>query len=663
MFINRSGMSPFRASFFAIVLISIFSIIPTVAEAQMKEGDKAFAVESYYTAIDAYKKAIRSKEKRALATFKVAECYRLMNDNKLAESWYARAIKAGYEEAEVNLNYAAVLRGMEKYDDAIEQYNIYLGLNPSDQRAKWLLESCKLAKTWMNTPSRYEVNNMRVFNSRQSDYALALYKNNGVIVSSTREDATGKKVYGRIGEDYSDLFESYVDRRGKWSKLKVIEGGVNSSFNEGTATINRTGTMMFFTRCSSKTGECKIYSARKMGLKWSDAEPLELFGDTVNVGQPSLSRDQKKLFFVADNAEGGHGGKDIWFINKGRGDSWDEPINLGPDVNTEFDEMFPYIHENGTTLYFASDGHPGMGGLDIFMAEGGGTEWSQPENMKFPINSGADDFAFIANSRKDKGFLSTNRPGGRGSDDIWQWVLTPLQFNLSGMVYDDSTRRPLSGAEVKLIMEDSTYIEAITDNKGMYTFKLREDLAYRIEVTRKEYFAEDTSVSTKGFEDSKDFVINIPLKIVPIEEIVLKDILYDFDSDKLKPISKVSLDELVAILKKSENLRIAINSHTDSRGSDDYNLELSQRRAQSVVNYLIANGIDSARLEAVGLGETQLLNQCANGVKCSEEEHQLNRRTTFKVISTDFKGIIKYRRVTGEEEEEEDQIFTDPNQE
>jgi peptidoglycan-associated lipoprotein len=552
---------------------------------------------------------------------------------------------------------------MEKYDDAIEQYNTYLGLNPGDQRAKWLLESCKLAKTWMNTPSRYEINNMRTFNSRQSDYGLALYKNNGVIVSSTREDATGKKVYGRIGEDYSDLFESYVDRRGKWSKLKVIEGGVNTVFNEGTASVNRTGTIMFFTRCSSKTGECKIYSARKMGLKWSDAEPLVLFGDTVNVGQPSLSKDQKKLFFVADNAEGGYGGKDIWFVNKSRGDAWDEPINLGPDINTEFDEMFPYIHENGTTLYFASDGHPGMGGLDIFMAEGGGTEWSQPENMKYPINSGADDFAFIANTKKDKGFLSTNRPGGRGSDDIWQWVLTPLQFNLSGMVYDDSTRRPLSGAEVKLIMEDSTYIEAITDNKGMYTFRLREDLAYRIEVTRKEYFGEDTSLSTKGLEDSKDFVINIPLKLVPIEEIVLKDILYDFDSDKLKPISKVSLDELVAILKKSENLRIAINSHTDSRGSDEYNLELSQRRAQSVVNYLIENGIDSARLEAVGFGETQLLNQCANGVKCSEEEHQLNRRTTFKVISTDFKGIIKYRRVTGEEEEEADQIFTDPNQE
>jgi outer membrane protein OmpA-like peptidoglycan-associated protein len=304
-----------------------------------------------------------------------------------------------------------------------------------------------------------------------------------------------------------------------------------------------------------------------------------------------------------------------------------------------------------------------MGGLDVFYTEGEGTEWGKPENMKYPINSGADDFAFVANARRDKGFLSSNRPGGRGGDDIWQWVLTPLVFNLSGMVYDDSTRRPLSGAEVKLIMPDSTYMDAITDNRGNYTFKLREDMNYRIEVTRREYFAEDTVVSTKKMEVSKDFVINIPLKLVPIEEITLQDILYDFASDKLTPASKENLKVLVAMMKKSENLIIAINSHTDSRGSDDYNLDLSQRRAQSVVNHLIENGIDSARLVAKGYGETQLLNRCSNGVNCSDAEHQLNRRTTFKVISSDFKGIIKYRRVTGEETQEGDEIFTDPNKE
>lgn len=653
----------FKSISLSIVIFGFLALSPLPSLAQMSSGDKAFVLENYYLAIDSYKKAIKSKEKKALATFKVAECYRLMNDNKLAESWYARAIKAGYVEPELYINYAGVLRGMEKYDDAIEQYNAYLGLNPTDSRAKWLMESCKLAKTWMNTSSRYEVNNMRVFNSRQSDYALALYKNNGVILSSTREDATGKKVYGRIGEDFSDLFESTVDRRGKWSKLQVIEGEVNSAFNEGTATVNRTGTIMYFTRCSSKTGECKIYMARKAGTKWSQVELVEIFGDTINVGQPSLSKDQKKLFFVADNAEGGLGGKDIWFMNKGRGTTWEAPINLGPSINTEYDEMFPYIHEDDNTLYFASDGHPGMGGLDVFVADGTGTEWEQPVNMKYPINSGADDFGFIANARKDKGFLSTNRPGGRGSDDVWQWVLTPLQFNLSGMVFDDSTRRPLSGAEVKLIMEDSSYIESITDNKGMYTFRLREGLAYLVEVTRKDYFGEDTSLTTKGLEESKDFVINIPLKLVPIEEITLNDILYAFNSDELTPESKQNLRVLIDMMKKSENLIIAINAHTDSRGSDEYNLDLSQRRAQSVVNYLIENGIDSARLQAKGYGETQLLNECSNGVKCSDEEHQLNRRTTFKVLSTDFKGIIKYRRVTGEEEEDTDQIFTDPRKE
>lgn len=647
---------------YSLLLFVFCLLLVGTAKAQISAGDRAFEIESYMVAADAYKKATKSKDNKARATYMVAECYRLANDFKVAESWYARAIKAGYDGGELYLNYANVLRGLEKYDEAIEQYNTYLGINPGDSRVKWLLESCKLAKTWINTPSRYEVNNMRVFNSRQSDYGLNLYKNNGVMVSSTREESTGKKIYGRIGEDFSDIFESYVDRKGKWSKLKILEGDVNTPMNEGTVAANRLGTSMYFTRCSSKTGECRVFMARKQGLKWGNAEMVSIFGDSINVGQPSLSRDQKKLYFVGDNAEGGYGGKDIWFMNRGRTE-WEAPINLGPVVNTGDDEMFPYIHETENVLYFASDGHPGMGGLDVFYSEGEGTEWEKPENMKYPINSGADDFAFVANARRDKGFLSSNRPGGRGSDDIWQWVLTPLVFNLSGMVYDDSTRRPLSGAEVKLIMPDSTYMDAITDNRGNYTFKLREDMNYRIEVTRREYFAEDTVVSTKKMEVSKDFVINIPLKLVPIEEITLQDILYDFNSDKLTPASKENLKVLVSMMKKSENLIIAINSHTDARGSDEYNLELSQRRAQSVVNHLIENGIDSARLVAKGYGETQLLNRCSNGVNCSDAEHQLNRRTTFKVISSDFKGIIKYRRVTGEETQEGDEIFTDPNKE
>ena len=647
---------------YSLLLFVFCLLLGGTAQAQISAGDRAFEIESYMVAADAYKKATKSKDNKARATYMVAECYRLANDFKVAESWYARALKAGYDGGELYLNYAHVLRGLEKYDDAIEQYNTYLGINPGDSRVKWLLESCKLAKTWINTPSRYEVNNMRVFNSRQSDYGLMLYKNNGVLVSSTREDATGKKIYGRIGEDFSDIFESYVDRKGKWSKLKILEGDVNTPMNEGTVASNRLGTIMYFTRCSSKTGECRVYMARKQGLKWGNSELVSIFGDSINVGQPSLSRDQKKLYFVADNAEGGYGGKDIWFMNRGRTE-WEAPINLGPVVNTGDDEMFPYIHETEDILYFASDGHPGMGGLDVFYSEGEGTEWEKPENMKYPINSGADDFGFVANARRDKGFLSSNRPGGRGSDDIWQWVLTPLVFNLSGMVYDDSTRRPLSGAEVKLIMPDSTYMDAITDNRGNYTFKLREDMNYRIEVTRREYFAEDTVVSTKKMEVSKDFVINIPLKLVPIEEITLQDILYDFNSAKLTPTSIENLKVLVAMMKKSENLIIAINSHTDSRGSDESNLDLSQRRAQSVVDHLIANGIDSARLVAKGFGETQLLNRCANGVNCSDAEHQLNRRTTFKVISSDFKGIIKYRRVTGEETQDGDEIFTDPNKE
>lgn len=642
------------------------------AQKELEAGDKLFNLELYFEAVEAYKKPAtktykekeKNKDVKGKASFRIAECYRLANYPKLADSWYDKALKAGFSDPELHIQYARILRMNEKYDLAIEQYNAYLGLMPDDKEAKRALEGCKLAKEWKSTPSRYEVENMKSVNTKYSDYGVSFYKSNGIVFTSTREEATGKKIYGRTGEEFSDLFESYADKKGKFSDVKPLEGEVNSTYNEGASTFNKAGTLAFYTICDSKKGGCRIFMSKKQGTTWSAPETMGLFGDTITIGQPALSGDEKTLYFVATNAPGGLGGRDIWMANLGKGGGKPEaPINLGSSINTPGDEMFPYITKDNT-LYFSSDYHLGMGGLDVFRSEGGGTTWITPENMKAPINSGADDFAFVARPTKDKGFMSSNREGGKGSDDIYIWKLNPLVFNVAGIVFDDSTRNPLANSDIKLLNpDDSTYQSVTTDSKGQYSFKLKENAAYQLLVSRRDYFGNSAEVSTKNQPVSKNFTIDIPLKPVPLEEITLEDILYDLDSDKLRDTSKTKLMKLVGILKTSPNLRIGINSHTDSRGSDEYNLDLSQRRAQSVVNYLIEQGIEKERLTAQGFGETKLLNRCANGVQCTEEEHQINRRTTFKVLSSDFKGIIKYKRVTGQESQDGDEMFNNTGDE
>lgn len=638
-----------RNFFKCTCLIACLFFVSLQVSAQSKEAKaakKLFELESYMEAADMYKKALAKAKDKGDMLFKIGECYRLVNNFKQADSYYGKAIKAGFEDPIGILMYAQVLRKLEKYDEAIAQFNNYLAKKPDDAQAKEWIAASKMAKEWKQEKNRIKVEPLKTFNTINSDYGVALYKNNGVVFSSTREDAAGKALYGRTGDKFTDLFESFIDKNGRWSTPQPITGGINTNIHEGAATINRTGTEMYFTRCSNKDGDCRIFYSRKQGNDWSEAELVSFFNDTITVGHPALSYDGKVLYFVAREAPGGLGGRDIWYSVKS-GKDWGAPVNLGPNINTKEDEMFPYYHRD-STLFFSSLGHMGMGGLDIFSSKGEGKNWTKAENMKWPINSGADDFAYVANPARDKGFLSSNRDGGRGNDDIWQWSITPLVFNVAGVISNETTGALLDSANVKLLMPDSTFIEAITNAKGEYKFELEKETKYGILVNKTDYFGKSSGVSTIGKDQSEDFVVNVALLPIPKEEITLEDILYDLDSANLRSESETSLDKLVKLLQESPNLKIGIYSHTDSRGSDKYNLDLSQRRAQSVVNYLISKGIDTLRLTARGFGETRLLNKCANGVQCTEEEHQINRRTTFKVLSSDFEGKIFYKRVTGE---------------
>ncbi len=650
------------------ISISVFSQKDVTAKA-----DKAFNSGKYYEAIDLYKYSYakaKNKEQKALITFKTAECYRKIQDTRHSEVWYNKAIRKRYPNPIAVLYYADALRSNGKYDEALEQYKKFKELVPSDNRADKGIKSCELSIRWMKNPTRYRVENMQYFNSRQSDYGPAWGKSDykQVIFSSSREGATGNKTSDVTGEYYSDLFKTRVDRKGKWGEPVPLGENVNTEFDEGAPSTNEKANTLYFTSFrEDKEGNmtCKIFVSKKSGIEWGKAEPLTLVADTITVGHPAISPDGLTLLFAAD-MRGGQGGKDIWKVTRtSKTGEWSSPKNMGTDINTPGNEVFPYIHHDGT-LYFSSDGHPGMGALDIFMAtENTDGSW-KIQNMKYPINSPADDFGIIFEKEKERGYLSSNRKGGKGSDDIYQFSLPPIEFKLIGRVLNQKTEDVIAGASVTLIGSDGTNVSKKTENDGTFTFKIGPNADYRIVVKRGGFLNAKGKESTKGLTTSKEFRMDIFMS-PDDSRIDLPGIMYDFGKWNLRPESLVALEELVEILNDNPNITIEIGSHTDYRGSDQANLELSAKRAQSVVDFLITYGIDKERLSSKGYGETMpkeidkatakkydflkegdILTPAFIDALPSEEQreicHQINRRTDFGLTGRDYVPKIKRRR-------------------
>lgn len=409
---------------------------------------------------------------------------------------------------------------------------------------------------------------------------------------------------------------------------------------------------MYYTQCNGRKGDgrgCKIWFTTLKGKEWEEPQLMPFCAnpnDTFTYGHPSLSEDGNILYFTSDKP-GGFGGKDLYFSNfVKKSKTWGDPINMGDSINTEADEMFPFIHPDGT-LYFASNGHVGLGGLDIFMTKGQGTSWSTPKNMRSPINSGADDFAFICDNTKEYGFFSSNREGGRGQDDIWRFSMTPLVFTISGVVRDDSTKEILPGSKVVMTNSyDTTRMVAITDANGYYKFTLRANTDYELIASKEDYYdSRLESQTTKGLEVSTDLIQDFTLKQFTYEFVKVEGIYYDLDKANIRPDAALILDSLVMTLNKYPRIVIELGSHTDCRADSAYNIRLSQARSDSAVAYLVAKGIDPERLVAKGYGENMLaVEKCkcdksdpGNKI-CSEEEHQLNRRTTVRILSTKFKS-------------------------
>ena len=655
-----------------IVLILFFSVNFAMGQAKdYQKGEEAFEYQEYWTAIEHFKVAYSKYTdpvKKAELVFKIGLCYRSLHESKEAELWFKKTIKVKYPDPLAVLYYADALKMNGSFEEAIIEYNNFGKLVPGDKRAEIGVKSCELASKWVEKPTRYKVENMAFFNSKDQDFSPVYAKKDykSLYFTSNRAGSAGDAIHAVTGAGFFDLWETVMDRKGKWAEPKAVEGtSINTPDDEGASTLNLKGNTLYFTRCRVDKKfilGCKIYMSSRKGTSWDIATEIVVNGtvDSTTLGHPSVSEDEMVLYFSA-NLPGGYGARDIWMIKRDKKNGpWNlDPINVGPEVNTSGNEMFPYIRNNGK-LYFSSDYHIGMGGLDIFEASPNAkTGKFKITNLKSPINSNADDFGIIYEGEAESGFFSSSRKGGKGGDDIYQFWLPPLQFTISGILKDCKTDEPVVGAKVLLKGSDGSSVEILSEADGSYKFSLTANTDYQLLSTKEKYLSGNGGESTKGLEENKDFRLDLCMDAIK-EPIELPNIEYDLGKWDLRPESMVSLDKLIETLNNNSNIVIELGSHTDFRSDNKYNLDLSQKRAQSCVNYLIEKGVESDRLVAKGYGEeipkkvdkklaerypgflkdgdilTEKFIKTLSTVEEQEVCNQTNRRTEFKVLREDY---------------------------
>jgi peptidoglycan-associated lipoprotein len=659
-------MKNFKKLALTTTAVIAFAFSVTAQKNFLKDADVAYDNHQYFNAIELYKQAytkVKKADAKARILYRTAESYQQINDLKGAETYYSKAIKAKYPDPIAILNLADVLKAQKRYPEAIVEYNNFKKEMPSDPRGENGVKSCELAQSWMdakNTPeTRLKVENMALINSKESDFSpsYADKKYTTLIFTSTRPGGAGG-IDITNGQNHSDLYEVKLDKNGKWSTPAPLATTIVSKMNEASVAVSKKGDVMFMTRCPEAKGKnlkCQLYVCKKQGPSWAEPELLPFNIDSVSFAHPAINPTGDVLYFTS-KLSGGYGGKDIWMSTYSKKDkSWGQPVNLGPSVNTQGDEMFPYMADDDKTLYFSSNYHLGMGGLDIFKAEkdASGKFTKAPENLKYPMNSAGDDFGIVFEGKKIRGYFTSNREGGKGSDDIYSFVLPPLVFNLSGTVVSDENNEPVTNALIHLKGSNGDMFEFKTTADGKYNFKLKENTSYEVTVGTDKNTVSNTfklgflankdmgKLTTVDENESKDFVKDFALTPVKAE-IRFPAVQYDLGKATLRPESKDSLNFLYQTLVDNPSIVIELQAHTDSRGSNAKNKVLSEERAKSCVDYLVnEKKIPIARLQSKGWGEEKLLIKDAviNKAKTKEEKealHQKNRRTVFRIVNWDY---------------------------
>lgn len=662
----------------AILLVGAATLWAQSGKARklLAEADKEYYVyRNPEKAAELYKQVLSLESNNQYAAYRLARCYWYTNNTEQAVEAYQKALAINAEANDtIYLDLGIAQKKLGRYPEAIQSFEEFLRRHKAQdilrKQAEVDLEGCRLAEKILGQQPDYELAALTAINGQASEYAPALFvvkSDTFLIFTSHRTGGQSTARFPEYGEPtYSDLWvvqlKSDTAFLGKVAgKVQNLGKKINTSANDGSAVIAPDGLTMYYTICGEgqyrKKWGCGIYQSTfdPQKKEWGPFEKIEALAGKREVqvnsrgkkklvptydAQPTLSPDGNLMYFVSDR-DGGLGGTDIWYAQK-VGKEWGAPVHAGKIINTPFNEIYPHVGKDGRTLYFASDGHPGLGGYDVFRSEGRLANWQQPINLGSPINSSYDDFSLVWVKQDTLGFIASNRPGGRGRDDIYtiKRILRPkIELAVHGTVRDVSTKLPIPFATVTLYEVQGDKLLPLdtfnTDQSAAYRFTLEPGKDYRLIGNAPEYLANEVGVSTRDATTSMDLEADIDIFLDRIEiarPIVLQNIYFDFDKYDIRPDAAMELDRLATLLQQNPTLRILIGAHTDTNGSEQYNIKLSNNRAKSVVEYLVNKGINPKRLTSIGYGESQPLIY----PELSDADEQANRRAEFRILGLDF---------------------------
>jgi outer membrane protein OmpA-like peptidoglycan-associated protein len=637
-------------SFFAVLFVSCI----TAQEKQIALADQKFDGYSYIDAIKIYERMAEKGYNDDKVLKKLGDCYYFNSDYTKSHRWYDQLFELNHkQDPEYIYRYAQSLKSVGNYDKAESYLKEFVKTSESDARAKLLDKNKNYLDIIKSNSGRYQISNLDI-NSDLSDFGSTVWNSKLVFASSRNIGAKTKEISKWDNSPYNSLFYSVIDPESNLGEPQLFSDKVIASqYNESTPVFSKDGKTMYFTRNNvlkakrDKKGNpviiLKIYKSTLETDKWSKPVELPFNSNDYNVAHPALSRDGRYLYF-ASNMPGTLGQSDLFYVEINADGTYSDPKNLGAIVNTEAKETFPFVSEDNE-LYFSSDGQPGLGGLDVFVASiMDGNNVVKVENVGRPINSPQDDFAFFINSFSKKGYFTSNRTGGKGLDDIYSLVEnTKLNiYILDKVLTDKNTGEPVPNAKVSLLDKNFSFVsETVTDKNGRYLIPVPYDTNFYVRAEKEDYLtAEKPLFVSKVNPDQLVFLLQIEKRLLPVKSgddlAKLFDIgilYFDLNKFAITPKASFQLEKIVELLKVYPTLKIEIRTHTDSRSSDDYNMQLSQKRYKSIVAWLVKNGIESNRLSGRGYGESKLVNECADGIKCSEVLHQENRRSEFVFIT------------------------------
>jgi len=655
-----------------LVLLLLSAALPVFGQS-LKTADTHYSGGAYYSASTMYRDLLSKsktdkdvKERRGEIMFRIAECYRRMNRIDESAKWYSQAEAAGYTEFDLYYGYGNIELLQGNYSSAKELFQTARDKNSSDKRIESKIASCDTYELFGKTNNQYNVKTVDNINTRGSEYGLSFFGDK-LIFASTGVASSKKAISERTGLPYSDLYMASPDSRSLYGKVERIDAFSGEKSNEGTFCYDAQSNQLYCTRCEANDKNCYIAKVEIKNGKYKETGKLKLGNQTYGIGHPYITDDGNRIYF-ASVISGGYGGSDLWYVDRDLSGNYSNPVNLGPNINTAGDEVFPAFIAG--VLYFSSNGHPGLGGLDLFASYYEGGTFSEPFNMRAPFNSSWDDFNLVHRPNSNIGLFVSNRNNSVNSDDIYMFEnFPPKMIIFSGHVYDRETSEPITDYTVVVSDENNKTVfeQRVTGPEGYFLY-VSPDHKYEVKVNSKDYLSSTQTVTTAGMKNfsdlsqdtylGKDAIVSgvvgtgVPAGVVEppdepgIVNIVMKDIFYEFDMFRLTESSKRELDNYISYFQQYPKMTVEISSHTDIRGAYDYNQTLSDRRAKAVVDYFISRGVSPSRMTWRGYGETRPAVPNAR----TEAEHQANRRTVFKVLNLGISGDnVSVSHVSAEE--------------